>query len=281
MDGNQTKESFSDSIIKYCVDKSVDFFAKHWIKILILIALLAIENNRRFLGFAVGYVTGSIKVDTDDVTTLLQVIPIVLVSYLAYKTNERINKLQEQEIKDRAKKQKEEEKRKKDIFFQQYQTAEMDYYNSLSEIKDDIGNINGLSNEITKLFESSEEYDPKIESETLRDIYELCIGNLEKDVLKFNDIINQYTKICILKKDSRESEIFKLKCLRIGVNRWLKELKKDKLFMKESIKTISLTNKIEDSNLELRRNQHERLSAGCCEIISKLSKEMERLDNLK
>jgi hypothetical protein len=148
MDENQTKESFSDSIIKYCVDKFVDFFAKHWFKVLVLIALLAIENNRRFLGFAVGYVTGSIKVDTDDVTTLLQVIPIVLVSYLAYKTNERINKLQEQEIKDRAEKQKEEEKREKDIFFQQYKMAEIDYYYSLKPLNAAVKGVRDLLLEI-------------------------------------------------------------------------------------------------------------------------------------
>lgn len=149
--GNDEKyESKSDLITKYCVDKFVDFFAKHWLKILILIGLLLIENNRRFLGFAVEYVTGSIKVDADDVITLLQVIPILLVSYLAYKSNARINEIQEKESENRAKKQKEEEQRKKDAFFQQYQIVKTDYYVNLKPLDSAVKGLANLLVEIEK-----------------------------------------------------------------------------------------------------------------------------------
>ncbi|MCT4662056.1 MAG: hypothetical protein N4A40_09370 [Tissierellales bacterium] len=204
MDENQTKGTFSDSIIKYCVDKFVEFFAKHWLKVLILIALLAMENNRRFLGFVVNYITGKFVVKESDSSVLLDVVPILVVSYLAYQSNKRINEMQEQEIKFRAEKEKEIENLEKTNFLQQSRIIRIEYEVRLNYFKEQAKIIEALiysivsngKNEIFELIQIVKLVAPKLEDiRVYNEKYTLLLLNkLKYDKCEVNNDIDIFTE---------------------------------------------------------------------------------------
>jgi len=90
MEEKQKNEGFIDLMIKRIIDLCVFLWSKTWFKIILLIGMMGIKNNRIFLGFIYKYITGEIRVDEGDVTTLLQVVPVIVVSYLGYKINQEM-----------------------------------------------------------------------------------------------------------------------------------------------------------------------------------------------